>query len=66
MGQAEQNSEIVMLSFFFFSKHRECLYLLKGTETFSSPFFHSIILKTDGEAPAMLICVTNIYCLFQL
>ena len=58
------NSVVVLLV--FSSKHRECLYLLKGTETFSSPFFHSIILKTDGEAPAMLICITNIYCLFQL
>ena len=58
------NSVVVLL--IFSSKHRECLYLLKGTETFSSPFFHSIILKTDGEAPAMLICITNIYCLFQL
>ena len=58
------NSVVVLL--IFSSKHRECLYLLKGTETFSSPFFHSIILKTDGEAPAMLICIINIYCLFQL
>ena len=58
------NSVVVLL--IFSSKHRECLYLLKGTETFSSPFFYSIILKTDGEAPAMLICITNIYCLFQL